>query len=305
MRSDGADSGAAGSQLGETLNGQFQDVATSGPEVFAASSYTTTSQVYRLPAGGDANAPDAWQRLPDLSLGRQPELAGGPSGLVALLEPFGQSPRGLFAQRLVNGNWTAPVAVNAVGASNNDFELAQNSRGRLTALWTDGSPYRLNYTTSVDGGVLWSSEATLALYADYPSNLEMATASSGSGVAVVSAAIGDAAPIRVSRFSSRTAPTARVRFGATTVQARAICSSSGRLAVVVEAARGGARVSPAFVLRRASFGRVRGARRTYTLRFRAGYEPTRSSLRVSVRLRPRSGRSRSLTLRTRRCGVPG
>ncbi|MDP9294153.1 MAG: hypothetical protein M3O90_07010 [Actinomycetota bacterium] len=30
-----------------------------------------------------------------------------------------------------------------------------------------------------------------------------------------------------------------------------------------------------------------------------------TALRVPVRLRPRSGRSRALTLRARRCGVPG
>ena len=59
------------------------------------------------------------------------------------------------------------------------------------------------------------------------------------------------------------------------------------------------------MLRRASFGRVRGARRTFAQRFRAGYAPTRTNLRVRVRLRPRSGRARTLTLRARRCGVPG
>jgi hypothetical protein len=306
VRSDGADGAAHGASMGETLDGLFDDIAASGPEVFVAGSYSTGSQVYRLPAGGDPNNPGSWQRLPDLPLGRQPELTGGPAGLVALLEPVGQTtPRGLFVQRLVGPNWTPPVTVNSTGALNNDFELSQNASGRLTALWTDGLPYHLNYTTSIDGGVLWSSEATVALYAGYPSDLETSIASNGAGIAVVGTSTGNAEPIRVARFTPRAAPLAQRRFGSATVQLRAVCSSSEHFAVVVEAARGGARISPGAVLRRASFGRVRGAPRTYTQRFRAGYAPMRASLRVPVRLRPRSGRSRTLTLRTRRCGVPG
>jgi hypothetical protein len=306
VRGDGADGATEGSPLGGLLDGLWSDIAASGPEVFAAGSYTTSTQVYRLPAGGDPNAPDAWQRLPDLPLGRQPELTGGPAGLVALLEPHSPTtPRGLFVQRLTGAIWTPPVTINSTGAGNNDFELAQNARGRLTALWTDGTPYRLNYTTSIDGGLLWSSQATIALYAAYPSGLETATASNGSGVAVVGTSTGNAEPVRVARFTPRTAPLARTHYGAATVQARAVCSSSGHFGVVVEAARGGARISPRAVLRRASFGHVRGARRTYAQRFRAGYAPTRTRLRVPVRLRPRKGRSRTLILHARRCGVPG
>ena len=305
VRSDGGNTASRGSQLGETIDGIYDDIAALGPEVYVASSAAGRTQAYRLPAGGDPDAPDAWQRLPDLTLGRQPELTGGPAGLVTLLEPIGDAPRGLFVQRLAGGNWTAPVAINSGGAGNNDFEMAQGPRGRLTALWTDGSPYRLNYTTSVDGGALWSSHATVALYAEYPTDLEMATGPNGNGIAVVAVGLFDDAQIRVARFTPRTAPVARRRFGSTTVQARAVCSSQDRFGVVVEAARGGVRVSPGTVLRRASFGRVRGARRTYVQRFRAGYAPTRTHLRVRVRLRPRSGRSRTLTLRARRCGVPG
>jgi hypothetical protein len=61
------------------------------------------------------------------------------------------------------------------------------------------------------------------------------------------------------------------------------------------------------VLRRASFGHIRGARRTYAQRFRAGYDPSRTNLRVRVRLHPRKGkgRARTLKLRARRCWTPG
>lgn len=305
VRGDGANAASRGSQLGETVDGIYDDIAGLGAEVFVASSAAGRTQAYRLPAGGDPNASDAWLRLPDLPLGRQPELTGGPRGLVALLEPIGTSPRGLFVQRLVGAGWSAPVAISSDGAGNNDFEMTQGPRGRLSALWTDGTPYRLNYTTSVDGGALWSSHATVALYADYPKGLEMATGPNGAAIAVVEVGLGDAAQIRVARFTPRTAPVARRRFGSVTVQARAVCSSQDDFGVVVEAARRGVRVSPRVVLRRARFGRVRGARRTFARRFRAGYAPSRSKLRVPVRLQPRSGRSRTLTLRARRCGVPG
>ena len=304
VRSDGTNGGSSGSQFGETIDGIYDDIAGLGPDVYVASSAAGRTQAYRLPAGGNPDAPDAWQRLPDITLGRQPELTGGPKGLVALLEPIGNAPRGLFVQRLAGANWTAPVTINSGGAGNNDFEMAQGPKGRLSALWTDGSPYRLNYTTAVDGGALWSSHATVALYAEYPTDLEMATAANGNGIAVVGVGLSDDAQIRVARFTPSTAPTARRRFRGVTVQARAVCSSQDNFAVVVEAARAGVRVSPRVVLRRASFGRVRGARRTYSQRFRAGYSPTRSNLRIPVRLRPRSGRSRTLILRARRCGVP-
>lgn len=305
VAANGANAASLGAQMGANLDGLYSDIAGAGPEIFAAGSYSTGTQVYRLPVGNDPNNSAAWQRLPDIPAGRQPELAGGPMGLVALLEPIGQSPRGLFAQRFVGPGWTPPVTINAYGL-NNDFELTQNSTGRLTAMWTEGTPYPINYMTSVDGGVLWSSQATVGRLSGFPNGLEVATAANGAGIAAIGQSIGENEPIRVVRFTPRTAPLAQRRIGSATVQARAVCSSSGRFAVVVEASRNGARISPSAVLRRASFGRVRGARRTYTQRFRAGYEPRRSSLRVPVRLRPRSGgRSRLVTLRARRCNATG
>lgn len=304
VHSNGADRATQGASMGETLDGLFSDIAGNGSEVFAAGSYSTGAQVFRLAAGADPSSPASWQKVIDHPAGRQPELAGGPKGLVMLLEPVGQTPRGLFAVRFVGPNVTPPVTVNSTGALNNDFELNQNATGRLTALWTEGLPYHLSYTTSVDGGVLWSSEAAVALYPEFPSDLETSVASNGAGIAVVGTSIGNAEPIRVARFTPRAAPLAQRRFGTATVQLRATCSSSGHFAVVVEAARAGARISPSGVLRRATFGHVRHAPRTYAQPFRAGYAPTRSSLRIPVRLRPRHGRTHTLTLRAHRC-IPG
>ena len=100
------------------------------------------------------------------------------------------------------------MTVNSGGAGNNDFELAQGPRGRLTALWTDGSPYRLNYTTAVDGGALWSSHAVVALHAGYPTDLKMATGPNSSGIAVRSPCVrGAVASPPASR--SPAAPAAR------------------------------------------------------------------------------------------------
>ena len=47
------------------------------------------------------------------------------------------------------------------------------------------------------------------------------------------------------------------------VQVRSICDGDGKLSLVVEAARGNRRVAPGTVLRRARFGRTRGARRGF------------------------------------------
>lgn len=300
---DGSGAAADGASLGEFLKAQFNDIATQGPDVIAAGSDPGSTQAFRLPGGANPDDEAAWQALPGLPLGRQPELAGGPAGLVVLLEPAGSAPRSLFAQRFDGAGWSAPVSVFG-DAGNNDFKLTQNGRGRLSATLTDGLEYHLEYVTSTDGGVLWSSAVTVARYGrPYPSDLEMATAADGRGVAVVASSLGDHA-IRLARFSPRSAPTAARRFGSARVQVRSLCDGS-ELSVVVEAARGGARISPSAVLRPASFGRARGARRESRQRFRARYDLRRSRARIPVRLRPRSGRARTLTLPVRRCGSTG
>ena len=268
----------------------------------AASSDAADTSAFRLPAGTEDDDAAAWQALPPLPAARQPELASGPAGLSVMLEPSrGRSD--LFVRRLEGATWSPPVSTG-FGVLNNDFELSQNARGRLTGIRTEGIPYRLEYASSTDGGVLWSSAVTVARYGEpYPSDLEMATAARGRGAAVIASSLDDDA-IRVVRVSPRVSPVARRRFGRARVQIRSKCSDDAKLRVVVEAARGNRRLAPARVLRRARFGRARGARRRAVGRFRARYVLRRRATRVRVRVVPRRGRARTLVLPVRRCYSP-
>jgi hypothetical protein len=299
---DGSGGASDGATLGGLLDAQFNDIAVQGGDVFAASSSAQTTQAFRLPAGADPGQAASWQQLP-APLGRQPELAGGPAGLVAMLEGADQPPDTLFVQRFEGAAWSPPVSVFDV--LNNDFELAQSARGRLTAVKTDvvtGGPYFLEYATSTDGGVLWSSRVQVAVYGrEYPSDLELASASDGRGAAVISETLGGHA-VRVTRFTPRSAPVARRRFRRVKarVQLRSACDGE-KLSLVVEAARGNRPIAPAKALRRARFGRARGARRGFRTRFRARYELRRSRARIPVRVIPRRGKARTLRLRVRRC----
>ena len=297
---DGADARATGSSFGAVLDAEWNDIAASGEEVLAAGSYTGTSHAYRLPAGGNPNEPEAWQQTADPAPGgRQPELAGIPGGFAAMLEPASSAARSLFVQRLEGASWSPPVPVAPV--SNQDFQLLGNGKGRLTALVIDSLPYRLSYTTSTDGGVLWSSLVTIALYPDFATSLEGGMASDGRGAAVADNYLGDKS-VRVARFGPRTAPVARRRIRGARVQVRSVCDHL-KLSLVVEAARGNRQVAPSSVLRRARFGRARGTRRGFRTRFRAGYELSRGHARVPVQVIPRRGKARTLRLRVRRCGA--
>ncbi len=297
---DGSAGGSDGASLGGLLGAQSNDVATQGGDVFAAGSDAAATQAYRLPAGADPSQEASWQPLP-APLGREPELTGGPGGLVALLEASDRrSPDALFAQRWETTGWSPPVAV--FGVLNNDFELTQSARGRLSAFRTandTGGPYFVEYTTSTDGGVLWSSRVRLSRLAEYPGDLEAATNAAGAGAAVTAEAFAGKA-VFLTRFTPRSTPVKRRRFRRGRVQVRSECDE-GRLSLVVEAARGNRRVAPAAVLRRARFGRARGARRGFRTRFRARYELRRSRARIPVRVIPRRGKARTLRLRVRRC----
>ncbi len=294
----GADARAEGSELGPYLEGVFTDVAVAGQEVLAAGSDAGDTHAFRLPAGGNPNDPVAWQQI-DPAVGRQPQLAGLPSGFAAMLEPSRVNPGALFVQRLEGAAWSPPVPIGP-DVDNADFQLLGNARGRLTALIVY-SAYTLQYTTSTDGGVLWSSLVTVGRYRDLPASLEASMAADGRGAAVIDHSLGDRS-VRVVRFSPRAAPVARRRIGRSRVQVRSVCDDD-EMSLVVEAARGNRRVSPATVLRRARFGRARGARRGSRSRFRARYELTRRRARIPVRVTPRSGKSRTLRLRVRRCGA--
>ena len=106
---DGSQAGLAPVTLAD--RGQFDDIAVQGADAYLAGSAAGPSAVVRLPAGANWADPAAWQRLPDVN-GEQPELAPGPLGPIALLEPPPFSKRGkLFAQRWTGARWTAPVDV--------------------------------------------------------------------------------------------------------------------------------------------------------------------------------------------------
>ena len=293
---DGSSAGTEGSSLGPYLEGVFTDIAASGEEVLAAGSDAGVSHAFRLGAGGDPNNPASWQQI-DPARGRQPEVAGLPGGFAVMLEPINAGR--LFVQRLEGAGWSPPVGlIDAV--SNNGFALTSNAKGRLTALVTY-SAYRLVYITSTDGGVLWSSTANVGNFKEYQSDVEVATNSSGAGAAVMAEAFGDKV-VRITRFTPRTAPVARRRIRGARVQVRSMCDDD-KLSVVVETARGTRQVAPSTVLRRASFGRARGARRVFRGRFRARYDLRRRTALIPVRVTPRRGKARTLRLRVRRCGA--
>jgi hypothetical protein len=308
-------SGAAyapnGSQAGidrVTLDdrGQFPDVAVQGGDVYIAGSNAGPSAVARLPAGANWTDPGAWQHLPDVN-GEQPELAPGPLGPVALLEPPPFSKREeLFTQTWLGTRWTAPVNVGGV-SYDSSFALA-GSGTRLTGIWAVDPPgfdYLLDMVTSTDGGALWSSEATLAVSPTALYTLELATNPAGHGVAV-NGGDTDARPIWVYVIDPRKANVARARFGDTTVQLRTDlgdCVSEQRVRLRVQAARGGDLVSPAGVLRSA---RVRVSRSRILHRGRwstlVDLRRTRAKRTATVRLVPRHGRPRTLHLAVRGCG---
>jgi hypothetical protein len=297
---DGSSAGTTGSSLGPFLEGVFTDVAASGEAVLAAGSDAGTSHAFRLGAGADPNNPAAWQQIDPAPASRQPAVAGLPGGFAAMLEPTANF-QSLFVQRLEGAGWSPPVPI-APAVGNNEFQLVSNAKGRLTALITY-PVYHLVYMTSTDGGVLWSSTVTAANYGSaYPTALEAATNASGAGAAVVNDAFG-VKRVRVTRFTPRTAPVARRRFrGGVRVQVRSTCDGD-ELSLVVEAARGNRRVAPSTVLRRARFGRARGARRGFRSKFRARYDLRRRTARIPVRVIPRRGKARTLRLRVRRCGA--
>jgi hypothetical protein len=286
--------------------GQFPDIAVQGADAYVAGSLAGPSAVVRLPAGANWVDPAAWQHLPDVN-GEQPEIAPGPLGPIALLEPTPFSRREeLFTQRWTGLRWTAPVDVGGV-SYNSSFALA-GSGTRLTGIWAVDPPgfnYLLDMVTSTDGGALWSSEATLAVSPTALYSLELATNPAGRGVAV-NGGDTDPRPIWVYVIDPRKANVARARFGDTMVQLRTDlgdCVSEERVRLRVQAARGGDLVSPSGVLRSARVS-VRRSRILHRSRWSTLVDLRRARAKrtATVRLVPRHGRARTLRLAVRGCG---
>jgi len=304
LRPDGSDAAAERTPLDD--RGQFPDIAVQGSDAYVGGSAAGPSAVVRLSAGANWADPAAWQHLPDVH-GEQPELAPGPLGPVALLEPTPGARRNeLFTQRWTGARWTAPVDVGGV-SYDSSFALA-GSGSRLTGVWAvdpPGFPYLLDMVTSTDGGTLWSSEATLAVSATALFTLELATNPAGHGVAVDG---GDTDPraIQVYVIDPRKANVARARFGETTVQLRTDlgdCVNEKRVRLRVQAARGGDLVSPGAVLRSARVS-VRRSRILHRSRWSTLVDLRRARAKrtATVRLIPRSGGARTLRLAVRGCG---
>ncbi len=296
---DGSSAATEGSTLGPFLEGVFTDIAAQGEEVLAAGGDAQTTHAFRLGAGGDPNNVAAWQQL-DPAKGREPALAGLPGTFAVMLEPSGPSAGSLFVQRLEGAAWSPPVSL-IPAVNNNGYQLAGNTKGRLTAV-INYSAYRLVYLTSTDGGVLWSSDVNIGNFEEYPSGLQIATNAKGAGIAAFADAFS-AKAVHVTRFSPRTAPVARRTIRGVRVQVRATCSGDKKLSLVVETARGNRRVAPSTVLRRASFRSTRSARRGFRSKFRARYTLRRRTAKIPVRVTPRRGKARTLRLRVRRCSA--
>ena len=166
-------------------------------------------------------------------------------------------------------------------------------------------PILVQFSSSLDGGALWSTPATLAVTSDSNDSLQAAVLPNGSGVLVDGGNTGDE-PIQVFQVDPHRAKLARARFGTTTVQLRADdldCVKETRLSVRVQAARGGVLVSPGTILRgaRVSVSRSRVVRRG---RWATLVDVGRAKAKrtATVRLVPRRGRVRTLRLPVRACG---
>ena len=158
------------------------------------------------------------------------------------------------------------------------------------------------YTTSTDGGVLWSSLVNVGqLRRELPDALEVATNAlrrRRRGHRPLARRQGASA----SRASRRArAPVARRRIRGARVQVRSICDD-GKLSLVVEAARGTRRVAPALgAAPRALRPHARRARPA-SARASAPATSCAAATRASpCGVIPRRGKARTLRLRVRRC----
>jgi hypothetical protein len=304
LRPDGSDAQAEPADLGERA--QFSDVTVQGSDVYVAGSLAGPTSVAHLPAGAASSDPNAWQRLPDIDEGDVPRLAPGPAGPLVLMQSNVPGSAALFVRHWNGTAWTPHLTI---GPDNVSQPYAIAGAGpRVVAAWARNLPssgYLVQFASSVDGGALWSTAATLAVLGDQPQALESATLPTGVGVVVDGGSFEDK-PIDVYRVDPHRAKVARARFGSTTVQLRADdgdCIPDTQLSLRVQAARGGVLVSPGSVLRAARISVSRSSverRGRWTLL--VDLRRSRAKRTATVRLVPRHGRSRTLRLPVRGCG---
>ena len=304
---DGSGAGAEGTALGAPVStAQFNDIAAQGER---RARRRLRRRRRRTPSGSAPAAtrttPAAGSRLPTPPLGREPELAGGPAGFAAMLEPSSAAPRTLFVQRLEGAGWSPPVRGHRRRPQQRLRSSLGNAQGPPDRA---ASPTRArtasSYTTSTDGGVLWSSRVDVGAPRRVPGRRSRSRPTrDGRGAAVIADSF-DAKAMRVTRFTPRSAPVAapplprRARAGAQRLRRRQARRSSSRPRAATAASRRrpccAARASAAPAAPAAASAR----------RFRAALRAApRARARIPVRVIPRRGKARTLRLRVRRCGA--
>jgi hypothetical protein len=281
--------------------GLTDDVAALADGSVVVSGDRPGNRVFRLPPGANAAVAAAWGELPGLQ-GFDSHLANGPAGLVALSR-VGRAERSL-AQRFTGAAWLAPRSVG-LGSAGPNADLGQDAQGRLTAMAVkdEGHPPRrstIRFTTSLDGGTLWSSPVIAATVPEF-TGVDTAFATGPGGPVVVTGGSLGPRPVRLTRLDASAAPTVLVRYGTTLVQVRTTpdCGDRRSVRISVSAQRGGRPVAVAGLLRdvRASVprrgGRVTSARGPAVrirLRRRGG------TAAATIRLVPRTHRARTRTV---------
>jgi len=284
---------------GPVDNAFFSDVAAAGNDVVAIGGGIGDSQAFRLPAGAAPGDPNAWRALP-VQNGSRGKVAGGPAGVVSLLdsEPTGRGV--LYAQRLEGDAWGPAVRVH--GGEVFGTELVQDAAGRHLALWTANN--RLSFAGSDDGGALWSFGGPLMTVPGNDTDISADLAPNGRGAAAIGENSFDDKPIRIAWLDLRRAPQATARVGDALVQVRSRCVGGRRIGMDARASRAGRQIRVGSVLRSATF-RVKRARRTRARRYSASFRlrSARAKPAVRVTLRPRTGKPVTARFTAVGCGA--
>jgi hypothetical protein len=304
LHPDGSDAALEPPAIDERA--QFSDLTVQGSDLYIAGSLAGATTAARLPAGANAADPAAWQRLPDIPEGNSPALAPGPAGPVVLLQPNEPGETAVFVRHWTGAAWTPPLTI---GPDNVSSAWAIDGTGtRVVAAWSRDLPSSgelVQFSTSLDGGALWSTAATLATTQEANNSLQLATLPDGSGV-LVNGGNTDDEPIQVFQVDPHRAKVARARFGSTTVQLRADdgdCIPDTQLSLRVQAARGGVLVSPGTVLRSAHISVTRATvQRRSRWATLVDLRRAKAKRTATVRLVLRRGRARTLRLPVRGCG---
>ena len=282
---DGADAETQMNRFArEVDSGFYSDVATAGNDVVVHGGGNPESQGFRLPAGAAPDDPEAWRALPAQKGGRG-RVAGGPTGIVSMLDSAPGGVGRLYAQRLEGDAWGPAVTVHPDKVYGT--ELAQDPAGRNVALWT--AENELSFARSDDGGALWSTGEPIMPVRDNSNDVSADLAADGRGAAAVGRDGGEH-PIRIAWLELGRAPQSTVLVGDALVQVRAFCAGGRTIGLDARASRAGRQIAVSSVLRSARFGARRGRvvrARAYSTKIRLRSRRARTGIRAT--LRPRTG----------------